>query len=79
MLSLQIRDSKDLGEEERIELYKQLTSHPRVAWGVAAASAQRVDEVNVQQVLIKCFTFLFILFLYLFVWYWYCIVYGIAL
>lgn len=46
-----VHDSKKLNEEQREVLYDLLVNHPRVKYAVHVNSAQRIDEINILQVI----------------------------
>lgn len=46
-----VHDSKKLNEEQREVLYDLLINHPRVKYAVHVNSAQRIDEINILQVM----------------------------
>ncbi len=42
-----IRDSKQLSEKKREELYKILTSHNNISWGIGIVSEKVIDKINI--------------------------------
>lgn len=44
-----IADSKTLNEKEREQLYEEITSHPKIFWGVGMADNVEIDKVNILQ------------------------------
>jgi ribonuclease HII len=44
-----IGDSKTLNEEQREELYKEITSHPKIIWATGMADNKEIDQVNILQ------------------------------
>eukprot|EP00729_Bicosta_minor_P001379 gene1379-19821_t len=49
-----INDSKGVKEEEREELYEKLIATKGVVWASHAASADRIDEINILQATMEC-------------------------
>lgn len=46
---LGVRDSKKLTPKKREELYKILTNHKQIQWGIGRASERIVDRINILQ------------------------------
>ena len=44
-----IADSKTLNEDQREELFKEITSHPKIFWATGMADNKEIDEVNILQ------------------------------
>jgi ribonuclease HII len=44
-----INDSKKLSEKQREELYKILTNHKNIKWGVGIVSEKVIDKINILQ------------------------------
>jgi ribonuclease HII len=44
-----IADSKTLNEKEREDLYEEITTHPKIFWGVGMADNEEIDKVNILQ------------------------------
>ena len=42
-----INDSKKLSEKQREELYKIITRHPQIKWGVGIVSEKVIDKINI--------------------------------
>ncbi len=42
-----IKDSKQLSAKQREEIYKILTKHPNVEWGVGKVSEKIIDKINI--------------------------------
>ena len=42
-----IRDSKKLTPQKREELYRILTKHPNIKWGIGKASEKVIDKINI--------------------------------
>lgn len=49
MSSLKVRDSKQLSEKQREKIYKVLTNHPDIKWGVGIVSEKIIDKINILQ------------------------------
>jgi ribonuclease HII len=45
--NLKIKDSKKLLAKQREELYKVLTKHPQIRWGVGKVSEKVIDKINI--------------------------------
>ena len=43
----QIKDSKQLSAKKREELYKILTKHPNIRWGIGRISEKVIDRINI--------------------------------
>ncbi len=43
----QVRDSKQLSEKKRGQLYEVLTNHSMISWGVGIVSEKVIDKINV--------------------------------
>jgi len=43
----EVRDSKKLSADKRKELYKILTKHPAIVWGVGKVSEKIIDKINI--------------------------------
>src|SRR3989344_7997515 len=43
----EIKDSKQLSEKKREELYKVLTNHPAISWGIGIVSEKIIDKINI--------------------------------
>lgn len=46
-LRLKINDSKKLSEKQREELFKILTNHKNIEWGVGIVSEKIIDKINI--------------------------------
>lgn len=46
---LRVRDSKKLTPKRREELYKILTNHPQIKWGIGRVSERVIDRINILQ------------------------------
>ncbi|MCP6719452.1 MAG: ribonuclease HII [Patescibacteria group bacterium] len=44
---LEIKDSKKLTPRKREELYKILTNHPQIKWGIGRVSEKVIDRINI--------------------------------
>jgi len=44
-----IKDSKQLSTKQREEIYKVLTNHPAVEWGIGSVSEKVIDKINILQ------------------------------
>jgi ribonuclease HII len=42
-----VKDSKQLSAERREDLYKILTKHPNIKWGIGIVSEKVIDKVNI--------------------------------
>ena len=42
-----IRDSKQLSEKKREELYEVLVNHPAIEWGIGVVSEKVIDKINI--------------------------------
>lgn len=45
--ALKLRDSKKLSPKARIQLYKILTSHPNIKWGIGRVYPRVIDRINI--------------------------------
>ncbi|MCX6720632.1 MAG: ribonuclease HII [Candidatus Staskawiczbacteria bacterium] len=45
--SLNIKDSKQLSQKQREHLFKVLTRHPDVEWGIGIVSEKVIDKINI--------------------------------
>lgn len=44
-----VKDSKQLTPKKREKLYKVLTNHPQIEWGVGIVSEKIIDKINIQK------------------------------
>jgi len=44
---LYVRDSKEIMEEEREQIYQELVSNPKVIWAVGIADHETIDRINI--------------------------------
>jgi len=45
----QVNDSKKLSEKQREELYKIITTHSNIKWGIGIVSEKTIDKINILQ------------------------------
>lgn len=49
LYNLEVKDSKQLSSKRREELYKILTDHPNIKWGIGRVSEKMIDRINILQ------------------------------
>jgi ribonuclease HII len=42
-----VKDSKQLTDKKRKEIYKVLTNHPQIEWGIGIVSEKIIDKINI--------------------------------
>ena len=45
-----VKDSKQLSAERREDLYKILTKHPNIKWGIGIVSEKVIDKINCDRI-----------------------------
>lgn len=45
--NLKVKDSKKLTEKQREDLFKVLTKHPSIKWGIGRVSEKVIDKINI--------------------------------